>query len=473
MPYLRCYNKIGTLVEIATDADHVSLPNEVVSIVIENGGEENMHGIQIHYEALSRLLLSQPRKLDKITIRERAILPPANLVFLAATFNKTNCLMLQQCLCHPAEIGCLVAGLTQADGPRELHLNLLLDDIPNHLFLMVLQAISFSPSLEKLDLIANNDMTEDNLAAGLIGAITTNRSLNALILGLRWGHPSQQIMQHVFRAAARTGRVKNLSIWYASVFGPRQSLDHEAFMEALCHQECKIEMLRLMYIDLVREPNSLQMPHDSNATTNNTSLKDISIVSGRLDCSQASAIVRRFSSLRSVELRRNDLQTISMFNDLLVQNQLQSLVLENSQVNEADVKSFLMKLPATRSLRNLHLLGNNFPTSKSCVELLENCITRNTSLERMTKCEVRDCDEDWKEYYKRSFSVPLSLNRAGRRHLQNDAGAELPANLWPLILQRAGKISYYGAFDQWQRPTMTSTRADAVYWLLTERILMS
>ena len=100
-------------------------------------------------------------------------------------------------------------------------------------------------------------------------------------------------------------------------------------------------------------------------------------------------------------------------------------------------------------------------------------MSRNTTLERL-KIHYGTEDEEWEEYYDDTFSVPLSLNRAGRQNLENDAAVELPTNLWPLILQRAGKISYYCVFDdQWKDPTMTHRRVDVVYWLLRERIFIS
>jgi hypothetical protein len=399
------------------------------------------------------------------------------MIFLAATFNKTDCLALESCLCHSAEIGCLVAGLTQPDGLRELHLNLpAVVTLRNHLFLMLLQAISFSSSLEKLYLTAENDMTEDNLANRLIEAIGTNRSLKTLHLQLFWGDPDQSHLEQTFHAVVLNDRVKDLSMQCSPFTGYIQSLDQEVLMDVLCRQECTIEKLRLVNIELVQEEDTTHVPNDSNDDIpKNTSLKDLTIILGRLDCSQATAIARRFTSLHCLDLSENHLQTISMFMDLLVKSQLQSLNVYRNEVDEADMKSFLMRLPETRSLQNLELGTHLFPTgiSKACIGLLEDCMSRNTTLERL-KIHYGTEDEEWEEYYDDTFSVPLSLNRAGRQNLENDAAVELPTNLWPLILQRAGKISYYCVFDdQWKDPTMTHRRVDVVYWLLRERIFIS
>ncbi|CAJ1966501.1 unnamed protein product [Cylindrotheca closterium] len=474
MPYLRCYNKTGTLVEIDNDADPASLPNEAVTINIENG--RLMFGRGFNYETLARLIRSAPKTLDKITITdEPSVLTPAYLVFLAATFSKTDCLVLDSCICHPAEIGCLVAGLTQPDGIRELQLLLPMTIFPNHLFLMIIQAVSFSSSLEKLDFRATNVMTEDNLGELLIEALGTNLSLKTLTLQLDWGDPNQSHLEQAFHAVVLNNRINDLSLECSLFSAYHQSLDQEVLMDVLCRQECTIEKLRLADIELEGEAGTLQVTDDANNIPKNTSLKDLTILLGRLDCSQATAIVRRFTSLHSVNLGGNNLQSISMFNDLLVSNQLQSLVVYNNGVDEAEMKTFLLQLPTTRSLQNLELGSCLFPTgvSKSCVGLLEDCLSRNTSLERL-KIDYETEDEEWAEYYDDTFSIPLSLNRAGRQYLQDDAGVQLPAKLWPLILQRAGKISYYCVFDDaWKHPTMTSTRVDVVYWLLRERILIS
>ncbi|CAJ1966500.1 unnamed protein product [Cylindrotheca closterium] len=466
MRLIRCYDKAGKYVKFVNSVD-ASFPNRVVSIKLIN----NRFGNGIDYEALSVLLRTAPQKFDKITIINEASLSPAYLAFLVAAFNKTNCLVLKSCLRSEAEFSCLVAGLAQADGLRELHMKMERYDVPDHLFLMVLQAISSSSSLEKVDLESSNCLSEDNLTDRLIEAIETNRSLKALSLFLDWGddeHPL--VLQQVFVAIVRNGRVKDLSMgYYHALYHTGQSLYQEILMEALCNQECRLEKLRLNRIKIVQEAGTQQVSDDSkDDIPKNTSLKHLSITKCRLDCSQVTTIMRRLTSLHAVHLSGNSLQSMFMFDDLLLKKQLQSLVIENNKVGEADIKSFLMQLPATRSLQNLELCGNPFLVSKTCVRLLGDCMSQNTSLERL------ELGEDLAEHHLNTFSVPLSLNRAGRQYLQNDADVALATNLWPMILHRAGtKLWYYDIGDSWKHPANTRRRVDAVFWLLRERILIS
>ena len=67
----------------------------------------------------------------------------------------------------------------------------------------------------------------------------------------------------------------------------RQSVDQEVFMGALSRQECSIEKLRLIDIELLRETVAIQVPDDSNGIPKNSSLNDLTITKGRLGCSQA------------------------------------------------------------------------------------------------------------------------------------------------------------------------------------------
>lgn len=58
--------------------------------------------------------------------------------------------------------------------------------------------------------------------------------------------------------------------------------------------------------------------------------------------------------------------------------------------------------------------------------------------------------------------VWLGLNRVEGAFWQNGSSMIVPSSLWPLILERAGKVYYYSVRDEWERPTVTDTRVDAI-----------
>jgi hypothetical protein len=79
-------------------------------------------------------------------------------------------------------------------------------------------------------------------------------------------------------------------------------------------------------------------------------------------------------------------------------------------------------------------------------------------------------DETFAEFYCK-ISLVLSLNRGGRRYLQNKPSEQpLPNNLWPLVLERAMGTDYVSDYDRSKYPKLQSLEVDVVYWLLREKL---
>ena len=194
-----------------------------------------------------------------------------------------------------------------------------------------------------------------------------------------------------------------------------------------------------------------------------------------LDSPRIMETVTLLHSLVSLDLRGNSIATLSPLEPLLIGKKLtlQGLNLDENRIEEEEAVAFLRKLPQMTCLRHISMSSNPFCWTRSYMEVLADVVWRNKSLEDI-RFEVNDLCPELAAMYSQ-ISVPLSLNRGGRRSLMevesSSTTGALPANLWPLVLQRANRISYYHYGDEWQKPSWESTQPDVVYWLVQKKIL--
>mmetsp|Transcript_43303 Transcript_43303/g.104664 ORF Transcript_43303/g.104664 Transcript_43303/m.104664 type:complete len:441 (+) Transcript_43303:2521-3843(+) len=438
MPVVRAFDNNGKRIKDICTTRNVR--EEIVSMEIENDSSTigTRDGNSVNYSTLSRILSQTSTRLQRISISNQATLSAEYLTFFVSTLQKTDCLRLQDSLHDAVEFGCLVAGLSQPDGLRELQMSFFTPhnrDLNNNL-LLLLRGIAFSSSLENLHLLFRYRL--DALRPALIDAIRMNRSLKSLRLDLSWYADDGLLLPEVFQSAARNKHIRDLTL---RISGGRQPtvLKEEVWVPSFCQRECVIEKLCLYGIKLGID--SLEV------IGQNTSVKELVIHSAGFSCSDVSNILSRFKSLVSVDLAFNNLKDISLFDGLLLGEKptLQSLTLECNSIREEDMVTFLANLPKMKSLRNLQLNGNPFLQSRRCIQAFEKAACSNTAyLERIRyfprdyeekdnakgfgmtvlPCPLSTALEASAEEYKdceKKLMIQLSLNHFGRRHFLGDS----------------------------------------------------
>ncbi|CAJ1950816.1 unnamed protein product [Cylindrotheca closterium] len=487
MPVVRAFNKSAQCIKGIGRTRNVH--DDIASMEVENGPVVLGDETRLDYSTLSRILNRNSKKLQQISINNQVTLSAEYLAFLVSTFQKTTCLRLQDSFHDAAEFGCLVAGLAQPGGLRELQMSFFTPhnrDLNNHL-LLLLKGIAFASSLERLHLLLRYRL--DVLRPALIDAILMNRTLKSLCLDISWYADDGLLFPEVFQAAARNKHIQDLTL---RVSGGRQPtlLKEEVWVPTLCHQECTIEKVCLFGIKFGTDYGEVM--------GQNTSVKELVIQSADLSFADTSKILYRFKSLVSVDLAFNNLGSISIFDNFLLGEEptLESLNLECNNISEEDMMNFLTNLPKMKILRNLQLNGNPILQSRSCMQAFKRAVCSNTAcLERaqyysigyeekddakgfglnvlpsQSSTTMEESPQGYQDMEK-ILMVQLSLNRFGRRHLLGGSSNYLPSNLWPLLLERASNLRYYSLRDVWKRPSLECTRLDVAYWLLREKIFV-
>lgn len=480
MPLVRAFDKNGKLIHNLSNFHEV-----IVSMEIENESAvvccDDIKANSLDYSTLTRILRQTHTKLLEISIHGPATISAEYLTFFVSTCQKTDCLRLQDALHDAVEFGCLVSGMTQPGGLRELKFSITAPqqrDLKNHL-LLLFRGIAFASSLERLHFVFLYQL--DGICPAFIDAIRKNKSLKSLCIDLNWYADDGFLLPHVFQTAIQSNQIRELTLRISNARQPI-ILQKEVWMPSLCQQGCTIRKLCLSGIRL--EMDSKEM------SDQNTSVEELVIRNADLSSSDARSILSRFKCLVAVDLAFNNLKCGSIFDDLLFGNtlMLQSLNLEYNYIQEGELEMLIQTLPVVKNIRNLQLNGNPFVQSRTCVKAFENAVLSNgASLENVQYFQ-RGCDEknnpkaptglgsdntedesygDWQK-----IMVHLSLNRFGRQHLLGDTSHLLPSNLWPQVLERASKLRFYDMGDEWKRPSLECTRADVMYWLLREKVFV-
>lgn len=213
-------------------------------------------------------------------------------------------------------------------------------------------------------------------------------------------------------------------------------------------------------------------------STPNTSLVEIFLRHSNLTCHQAVKIVKVCKSAQVLNMSENPISDLAPLDELLLGETaiLQRLYIYNKGISEEKWIEFFEKIPRMKSLERLALTTEVFVKySDSLRTALLDALWQNSVLE---SCKIYDDNDpeltnlDEKVFLSK-VSIPVCLNRAGRNALRNSpSGQPLLKGLWPLILERAMKLKYYSVVDPWNSPSLTSTRTDAVYWLLRENLFV-
>eukprot|EP00526_Cylindrotheca_closterium_P018447 CAMPEP_0113606540 /NCGR_PEP_ID=MMETSP0017_2-20120614/2908_1 /TAXON_ID=2856 /ORGANISM="Cylindrotheca closterium" /LENGTH=357 /DNA_ID=CAMNT_0000515089 /DNA_START=200 /DNA_END=1273 /DNA_ORIENTATION=- /assembly_acc=CAM_ASM_000147 len=328
---------------------------------------------------------------------------------------------------------------------------------------LLCKGVASSSTLEKLELSIRLANIEDSGKA-LAQALQQNRSIKALKLHTPKLH-NCSVLGDIFKAATTNGRLETLDL---ELHHGERRLPSSLLQECLCTEDCSVKSLMLKNIAL-----------DSDSwdnTKQNTSATTLHLNEANLTCHDAMRMVRSFKSLKHLNVNHNPFLELKPLEELLLEQEckLESLVvsMKSETVDKHDEwVEFFRRIKRMKSLKRISFPVAAVAHPERKKTLLE-ALYVNTNLESTLLMDDKGKFEpDVFISFCYHFSVPLSLNRGGRRALQDQPSDQpLKRNLWPLVLERAMRFKYYSVRDAWQAPTLRTRRLDVVYWLLREKL---
>ena len=241
-------------------------------------------------------------------------------------------------------------------------------------------------------------------------------------------------------------------------------LDWRNVSQILSSNDCELEYLYLEDLNMATNDS------DDNPYEVNTSVKEVELPRMNLQDADLTSICSIFKSATKLNLECNrSFQNLAPLDSLLIGNnlKLQHLSLSNCGIDENSIVDFFRKLPQMTCIRRIDLRHNPFISFREWTDLLLNMVQQNASLELIS---FDDANGDRRAFYSR-LDLAFGTNRSWRRYMENDSAEHtaksLPSKLWPLVLERATRISYsscmYGS-----RPAIL--KADIVFWLVKDRM---
>lgn len=471
-------NKVGLAEPICGRTD---IPEDVATMeiicrrVFDRNDYGYKSGCSYDCDVFLEMLKRYPKRMRQITVDFiEAPMGPEYLALLIASFNKTDSLTLID-LMGDAGYTCLKSCFLQQYGPREIqfypvkrvsiyHARLLFEGLASS---STIESFALSPS--------GNVIFVDAEEAGhsFVTALQQNRSLKHIQFHsdhfqaeLRW-----QTFPEIFKTAILDTKVQSIDVHQASLIGQTR-ISFESFVETLCRRDCSLKKLRMTAVAFwPPDDDSMDVDAVSESIVPNTSLKELSLNENGLDSPRIMETVGLLHSLVSLDLSGNSITTLSPLEPLLIGENLtlQSLILDENRIEEEEAIAFLGKLPLMTCLGHLSMSSNPFCWTRSYMDILADVVWRNKSLENI-RFEVNDMCPQLAVLYSQ-ISVPLSWNRGGRRGLEVESKGTLPANLWPSVLERATRISYYYHDSEWHKPSSEHLQPEVVYWLLQKHLL--
>lgn len=352
-------------------------------------------------------------------------------------------------------------GITAQHGARHLQF-VANEDISSYQRDLFFSGIGNSSRLKSLDLSGNFD-DEEEAENDLLHALQMNRSLRRLKLCL---NTVGLMADDIWKTAIVETRLVSIHLWQL----PDQTQDllqYDSLVDVLCRSDCSLKSLSLERLEPSPQAYSKLETTKNSQRIPNKSVKTFSLCNTSLGCAEIMESVGLFKSLVCLTLVGNRICDLSRFDQLLIGENdltLRDLELFDNQIDEQSLVEFLTKLPRMTRLRRLGLKQNPFVASNGWKQSLVDAIRQNDSIQ----CITCDTNSGYQEIYSK-ISVPLSMNRFGRQALELEP-SPLRSKLWPFLLERAGRMSYYNYDDwvylDWHKPRLETTRVDVVFWLL-------
>ncbi|CAJ1965775.1 unnamed protein product [Cylindrotheca closterium] len=446
------------------------------------------------FENLAKMLNRKTTKIRTVTLQNIFFVSPEFLAALVSIATKAEMLNLTDVAWGDPGFAILMTSLMQSNGIEDLS---LVDcgnfpELTIQQMSMLFEGIAYSTSLDHLTLLRLPfGPHNDEAGRQFIHALRRNRNLKHLELQMD-PFSDGLMISNILRAALLETKVTAFDYTQNDIPG---MIPLHIFDDLICRDDCSLETLYLHRISI--HPPSSKLPA---RIVKNLSLKALIMTQNGMTSSMAAHIAEGFKSLEHLNICDNQISDLAPFDKLLLGDnaKLEVLVLFANPISEKDFLVFLEKLPEMKSLRSLVLSGATFLESgvtalpflqsKVCRDALLNALWLNTTLENVhchdddgqddeSEDDEEDDEEDQDgdddaELFRALLAVPLSLNRGGRRELQNGSTKSFPRGLWALVLKRAMTLKYCSASDYWEDgPECTAMRVDVVYWLLREKVI--
>lgn len=418
------------------------------------------------FSRLSYLLRQTAGKLQSLIIRDVSQVSPEYLALLTSSCSKTNELHLQECILNDAVCACLMSSIMHPDGIQILSIERPVNrqGLSAHQACLLFKGVASSSTLEKLELAVRLENIEDSGKA-LAQALQQNKRVKVLKFHTPKLH-SSSVLGDIFKAATMNGVLETLDLGFCQGGGERRLLS-SLLQDCMCRKDCSVKTLKLK--------NVVLDIHTWDDTKQNTSLSTLHLDDANLTCSQAMTVVKSFKSLKHLNVNHNPFLELNQLEHLLLEEgcKLESLVVSMKSENDKHDEwlEFFRKVRRMQSLKHISFPVTAVAHPERKRTLLESLYV-NTNLESTRLMDEKgQFEPDVFGAFCYHFSVPLSLNRCGRRALQDQPSNQpLQRNLWPLVLERAMRLKYYTVRDEWQVPTLRTRRLDVVYWLLREKL---
>jgi len=478
--YIVASERIAKLVAIEDDV--TDFPGSITRIDADfTKNDESRYNI--NDETLIKLLKNASKKVRDVCVENINELSPERAEILTLMISTAGSLHIKNWLCT-VPYSCLASCLPQSDGLKELYLSST-TPVSIDQARLLFEGIASSSSLKRLDL---HDLRFDNgegSGRAFVNALERNRSLNKLNFSLSsFGSAAVEVGPIIFYAAILDTQVRSLTMHAG--FGSSYQFPSNGFRDVLGQERCLLEEFFLEDIVIVPTEMDSVPPSDTeqSAILFNTSVKKLSPsmeVGTMLHLSQISEV---FKSLVSLDLPCCDISDLSLLDPLLIGDQgsltLLNLQLFGNPISEQNAIDFFRKLPQMTRIRDVCLGQASFLFGNAWMEVLLDAIKLNKSLECLQLCSLREAQEPLPSEELTEFCSKLddSLRTNRERRLRMDFLASvgskvLPERLWPLILERAKRISrnYFNTYtDSWEKRPLESLKADLVNRVLKEKM---
>lgn len=484
----------GPLTTLGLSSD---LPDGVAEVHIVN--EHYQHDCSSEFANVSNILNKKSGKLRKIQIEGIRHITPEFLAFFVLMSRKATEFSLHEILWDDGFCASIMGAIMHPDGPAAIEMQSTENDytLSDHQIGLIFEAISSSSSLEHFSMIFPYSQDFSMESCRIVArALRRNRSLLSLELCVS-RFPNSVFLQSIVSAACFGARLDTLKI--SDAFGGEHHLTLSTLVEGLCREGCQLKNVSL----------SFEIAVDVDLTdlaAVNSSLLDLHLRHANLTCAQFVDFASLFSSLQVLDIGQSPISDLRPLDALLLGegSVLQRLDFSvDEQVGDDQWLTFFGKIPRMKSLKSLaidHGIFGSFSEAQTrallaalkrnnsleCCRVFNNLsllTTRAQSEQDMGDIILDEADDvrtgahwakDDPENLLARISVPLSLNRAGRRALQNRPLDQpiLKQELWPFVLERATELNYYSVEDNWKSPSLSSRRLDAVYWLLREIVFV-
>ena len=444
--------------------------SRLISTADEVRGDESSNSMTMRHVDFDDATLSEWRNFFENDARRWEFLELSHCsghvdVILSCLVNKVTRLCIMQSLKTDDAVASLGKNLLQSNNRKLKMLSIDLTTFTAHQAALFANGLSKCEHLKTLN-ISRCTIDEYGAMSKIASGLKGNASINQ------------------FRVSACSFADESLSEWITAI-------RNHPMLEILKIERCEVGVPELDSIARLLESDTSVLKHLSlrwnrrkggrfsehyeqilpapiRALKKNTSLISLDLVGNFVsdqDMTEWVTVLQKNTTLQSLNLGSNQLtspskliQTLQTGNSTLL-----NLDLSSNRIGDAEVQGFATCIRGMRTgLKRLNLRVNSFGLEGTTAIL--DALDSNTVLESLELPKL-DFISSQKLQHMTCF------NRGGRRLLGSEEG--VCSAIWPLVLERANKISYYNnAGDKWMQPTDESNRANVIFSLLLGPVLL-